>query len=168
MRGRAASEAFPRLAQPRGRRTGDLQLPSARPYPITAYRLSVSASSVLTFGMPRRVQFLWISVLASLIAGPVGTRSFGALGRAEAVPVGESIDSAPPYTVPIARSVLAIQAGPQSHRPVGPSFAAVPGDLQAHALEQRLLAVPVLSGRDTLGRTARHFPLFPTGPPADS
>jgi len=117
--------------------------------------------------MPRRFQLLWIPVLASLIAGPAGTRSFGALGGAEAVRVGESIDSAP-YTVPIARSVLAIQAGPQSHRPVGPSFAAVPGDLQAHALEQRLLPVLVLSGPDPLACTARHFPLFPTGPPARS
>jgi hypothetical protein len=115
--------------------------------------------------MPRRFQLLWIPVLASLIAGPVGTRSFGALGRAEAVRVGESIDAAPPYTVPVARSVLAIQAGLQSHRPGGPSFAAVSGDLQAHVLEQRLLEAPILSGRDALARTARHFPLFPTGPP---
>ena len=115
--------------------------------------------------MPRRFQLLWIPVLASLIAGPVGTRSFGALGPAQAVRVGESIDWAPPFTLPIARSLLAIQAGPQSHRPGGPSFAAVSGDLQALALEQRLLAAPILSGRDALARTARHFPLFPTGPP---
>lgn len=116
--------------------------------------------------MSRRIQLLWISLLVSHLAGPVGPRTSGALGGPQMVRAGESIDSA--HMLSIARSVPALQAGPQSHRHVGPSLAAIPGNLQQHAFEQGLLAPAVLSRGDALARTERHYPLFPTGPPAHS
>jgi hypothetical protein len=118
--------------------------------------------------MPRRLQLLWIPLLAALIAGTLATGASGNLASSEVLRAVESIGSAPLYSVPTARSVLAIQTRPQPYRHGGSSWAAVPGDLDAHAFEPRLLAAAILAGRDALARTARHFPLFPTGPPAHS
>jgi hypothetical protein len=117
--------------------------------------------------MPRRFQLLWIPVLVSLFAGPLLIRPSGDL-RAQAIRGGESIESASSYTLPAARSVPALQPRLQAHRQSSPSWAAVPGHREACAFEQRLVTPPVQTGRDALARTARHFPLFPTGPPAHS
>lgn len=118
--------------------------------------------------MPRRLQPLWIPLLAVLIAGPLATPASGNLGTAEALRGRESVGAAPLYALPTARSVLALQPGSQPYRHSGPAWSAAPSDLDLRAFEQRLLPVAFSAGSDALARTARHFPLFPTGPPAHS
>src|SRR6476660_3670651 len=115
--------------------------------------------------MPRRFPLLWLPLLAAIIAGPPAMPASGKLGTAELLRSGESIGSAPLYPLPTARSVLAFQFGSQPYRHGGPGWAAVPSDLDLHAFAHRLLPLAPWAGSDALARTARHFPLFPTGPP---
>jgi len=116
--------------------------------------------------MSRRLQLLWIPLLAALIAGPPATRAFENLGSTDVLRAGASIVSAPFYSLPTARSVPAVQSGPRPYRHGGPSWAGVPVHLVTSSFEHRLLAVATWAGSDGFARTARHFPLFPTGPPA--
>ncbi len=72
------------------------------------------------------------------------------------------------YSPPTARSVLAPHLGLQRYRHTDPSWTAVPDHLEAHAFQEPVLRAAVSPARVSLPRTARHFPLFPTGPPAHS
>ena len=107
-------------------------------------------------------------MLGAIIAGLLATRVPGVQGSAELLRGGESIASAPFYPLPTARSVLAIQSGSQPYRHGGTAWLAFPGNLDPHAIEHRFFAIAIPAGCDALARTARHFPLFPTGPPAHS
>ena len=122
----------------------------------------------LNLRMLRRLQLLWIPFLVSLIAGPLATRASENLGSSELLRTGESIGSAPWFSLPTVRSVLPLQSGPRPYRHGGPSWAGVPSDVPAHAFEPRGLAAATSAGIGAPARTARHFPLFPTGPPAHS
>src|SRR4051812_21195867 len=118
--------------------------------------------------MPRRLQLLWIPLLVSLMAGPRATRAPENLGSSELLGAGESIGSAAWPSLPTVRSVLPVQPGSPPYRHVGPSWAGLPSDGPAAALEAWGIAAATSAGIGALARTARHFPLFPTGPPAHS
>jgi hypothetical protein len=116
--------------------------------------------------MPRRFSLFSLPLLAALLLGLSAWRAPAGLGPSK-LSSGDFARAVPAYALPTARSTGAFRSGPQPYRHNSLASALIPGHLEAQAIEQRLLTR--LSARhDALPRTARHFPLFPTGPPAHS
>jgi len=112
----------------------------------------------------RRFDLLWIPLLAILLAGPAGRRP--PVWTQESV-VG-AIDAARDVmglVRPVVDHQLARQPTPPADRYAGQPWASLSS--AAPALAATIVpAVPVRPPSAPLTKTARHFPLFPTGPPS--
>jgi hypothetical protein len=117
--------------------------------------------------MPRRFSLFSLPLLAALLLGLPAWRAPAGLGPSK-LSNGDFARAVPAYALPTARSAGAFRSGPQPYRHNSLAWALIPGHLEAQAIEQRLLTRLATARHDALARTARHFPLFPTGPPAHS
>jgi hypothetical protein len=112
--------------------------------------------------MIRRVRLLWVPVLAALLLAPVGRpRPLGTRGPALA-----AADALP--AVGLVRQLARIEAVSRAitpaHRHDGSPWAGVPAAAAAASSPlARSSSTPAVAGLPA--ETARHFPLFPTGPP---
>ena len=117
--------------------------------------------------MPRRISSFWIPLLAALLAGPlVQPSSFLWTARARLGRVRLS-DTPVKAILPSARLQPALQLRSPIERH-GPLGTAPPPDGSARVAFQPVIAAPAGFLSPPLAKSARHFPLFPTGPPLGS
>jgi len=115
--------------------------------------------------MPRRCSALWISLLAALLAGSFVQRSAPAwtpearLGRADAVNSDKAV-------LPFARLNPAPHFRSPSDRQSGPADQALPPREPERCALRRVIGLPADLLGAPVAKSARHFPLFPTGPPS--
>ena len=114
--------------------------------------------------MNRRLNLLWIPLLAALLTGPMGWRP--------PVWAPESVirhtDTSPAVAglvPPVVRLQLARQGSAPADRHGGLSWPSLPGPAGAVFIAH-LRDVPPRALAASFAETARHFPLFPTGPPS--
>lgn len=113
--------------------------------------------------MSRRLHLLWIPLLAALLGGPMGQRPpVRAPGS-----VAENTEREPGVgrLVSATRLQLARPVAAPTERHGGPSSPGLPTMASTAVVTVlRYVIPPALAS--PLAETARHFPLFPTGPPS--
>ncbi len=114
--------------------------------------------------MKRRVDLLWIPLLAVLLAGPAG-RKPPVWTQESVVGTIDATREVMGLVRPVVDHQLARQPTPLTDRHTGQPWASPP------SVAPRVAApiVPPVSPRAAsapLTETARHFPLLPTGPPS--
>ena len=117
--------------------------------------------------MPRRFSALWIPLLAALLAGPLVQRW---PDWTSSTSVGQVVVSGPPAkaVLPSSRLQLVLPHFLSTvDRQGASSGPALPAENQALVLSQEITASPANRLGGPLAESARHFPLFPTGPPSN-
>ena len=113
--------------------------------------------------MKRRVDLLWIPLLAVLLADPAG-RKPPVWTQASVVGTFDATRELMGLVRPVDRQ-LARQPTPLGDRHTGEPWASPPSAVPALAAPI-VPAVPPRAASAPLTETERHFPLFPTGPPS--
>ncbi|HEX5574590.1 MAG TPA: hypothetical protein VFX42_01850 [Gemmatimonadales bacterium] len=117
--------------------------------------------------MNRRFPGLWIPLLAALVATSLLQRSPSAWTRETIL---GSVDAAPAvgFTLPGARLQAALQPRAPIDRHPGQPWALLAAGVTSGiaAPHRHRVSAETLPG--LLSKTARHYPLFPTGPPSYS
>ena len=137
---------------------------------VPSFRIPVSSAPLdLNLRMLRRLQPLWIPLLASLIAGPLCDAPLrNAQLLLNCSGLGNRSSPGPWLSLPTVRSVLPIQVRTTAVSARGPLLGR-----GAQRCPRSCPRAPGSRGRD-FGRDrcsahiARHYPLFPTGPPTYS
>jgi hypothetical protein len=116
--------------------------------------------------MTRALTALRIQLLAALLSGPLAQGPLREVGAAEAILRGAG---SPAFAVGYALPVARFQAALHHRSPIdrhGPSLcSALPPRAESPSFTDRLGSTPPERQPASLAGTARHFPLFPTGPP---
>ena len=113
--------------------------------------------------MKRRVDLLWIPLLAVLLAGPAG-RKPPVWTQASVVGTFDATRELMGLVRPVDRQ-LARQPTLLSDRHTGQPWAGPPSAVPTVAAPN-VPVVPPRAASAPLTETGRHFPLFPTGPPS--
>ena len=126
-------------------------------------------STGLEWGMHRRLSALWIPLFAPLLAGPVAQHAPRDVGLGDAIVwTGDSLSSSVQSNLPAATLQPALNRRVPVGRGPGALWCALPVRPASPISNTQLLTPPALPDGSPLTRSARLFPLFPTGPPSRS
>lgn len=117
--------------------------------------------------MRRRLPLMWIPLLSALVAGPLAEPAPRELwSAAEDMLRGIESSSAVGYALPVARLQPALHPRFSGDRQIGQFWSLDPARRPSWIPRPRLRALILKTDIGPLADSARHFPLFPTGPPS--